>query len=239
MPDVVLIRPGCTDFDEQHRIQGTLDLPMNARGQEQVQDLIEQLRPSALETLYATSGEPSRSTAAAIGASLGIPVKELDGLHNLDQGLWQGLLLEDVRRKYPKVFKQLQESPETICPPQGETVPEAVERVRKALKKPLKKKKQIGIVAPEPLATLIASVLRGGKLDGPVPICGCNSDSRIERIATDGEPEPEPAAAPVNGQNGHAPHANGVNGNGQNGSTPQVVAASVGELEYSRGGDGL
>ena len=33
MLQIVLIRPGTTDFDEQGRIQGTLDIPLNERGQ--------------------------------------------------------------------------------------------------------------------------------------------------------------------------------------------------------------
>ena len=44
MPDVVLIRPGCTDFDEQNRIQGVLDLPLNHRGHAQVLGLVAQLQ---------------------------------------------------------------------------------------------------------------------------------------------------------------------------------------------------
>ena len=217
MPDVVLIRPGCTDFDEQNRIQGTLDLPLSPRGEEQVQNLIEQLRDSPVEVLYTTPGEPAKSTAAAIGAGLGIPVKLLEGLHNLDQGLWQGLLLDDVRRKYPKVFKQLQESPETICPPEGETVPEALERIRKALKKPLKRKGQIGVVAPEPLATLIACMVRGCRLVSPVPICGTTNGQRIEVIT------------PGSDSDNHE----GVNG--QNGIAPQPVASIAGSEFYQAG----
>ena len=106
MPDVILIRPGWTDFDEQDRIQGSLDLPLNQRGLKQVEGLTEQLRGSQLEVIYAGSSEPARSTAEAIGAELDIPVKELKGLRNLNQGLWQGLQIDDIRRKYPKVVRQ-------------------------------------------------------------------------------------------------------------------------------------
>lgn len=167
MPQVVLIRPGCTDFDEQHRIQGALDLPLNSRGEEQVAHVVDQLRDVPLEVIFTAPGEPARSTAAAIGQSLGVPVKELERLRNLDQGLWQGLQVEDVRRKYPKVFKQWQESPETICPPEGETVDQALNRIRKALSKRLKRKAVIGIVVSEPLATLIRCVLQGRKPELP------------------------------------------------------------------------
>ena len=40
---VLLIRPGATDFDDQGRIKGSLDMPMSERGREQVNSLTEQL----------------------------------------------------------------------------------------------------------------------------------------------------------------------------------------------------
>lgn len=175
MSTTVLVRPGCTDFDEQNRIQGTLDLPLNKRGEEQVRQLIEDLKQLPLEIVYTSPCEPARSTAAALGTALGIPVKELDGLRNLDQGLWQGLEIEDLRRKQPRVFRQWQESPETICPPQGEMVPEALDRIRKSLEKPLKRGLSIAIVASEPLATLIRCLVLGRKPE--LTGCLCNSIS--------------------------------------------------------------
>ena len=200
MTDVVVIRPGCTDFDEQNRIQGVLDLPLNSRGREQVEGLVGQLNNAPLEVLFTAPGEPARSTAELIGANLGIPVKVLDGLRNLDQGLWQGLQLDDVRRKYPKVFKQLQESPETICPPQGETLSEALERIREALRKPLKRKHAFGIVASEPVATLICCVVRGCKPGSHVPMCGGSNCQSIEWVHTcNGE-------TPAEAVNGETPH---------------------------------
>ena len=62
-------------------------------------------------------------------------LKSVEQLHNLDHGLWQGTLIEDVRRKQPKVYRQWQEQPETVCPPEGEMLPQAAQRVRTALSK--------------------------------------------------------------------------------------------------------
>lgn len=171
MPHIYLIRPGCTDFDEQHRIQGTLDLPLSSRGEEQVARLVETIAQSPIDIIYTSPCEPARSTAAALGAARGAPVKEVENLNNVNHGLWQGLKVDEIRRKHPKVFKQWQESPEAICPPGGETLAEAVERVRKALEKPLKKKGNLAIVAADPLAAIIAAVVRGTDLENVPPAC--------------------------------------------------------------------
>jgi probable phosphoglycerate mutase len=81
----------------------------------------------------------------------------------LDHGLWQGLLVTDVKSKQPKVYRQWQDQPETVCPPQGETLSTARQRVQTALTKLLKKHKSDGLLAlvtPEPLATIVRNVLR-------------------------------------------------------------------------------
>lgn len=186
MPDVVLIRPGCTDYDEQQRVQGSLDLPLNNRGLQQVDTLVEQLAGTSLETIYSSPSEPARSTAEAIGEALDVPVKEREGLRNLDQGLWEGMKMEEIRRKFPKVLKQWQDSPETICPPEGEPICEALDRVREALGKPLKRKSSFGIVVSEPLASLIAFVVLGAEPEPHPALCGCSDEPHVEWLHPNG-----------------------------------------------------
>ena len=74
-------------------------------------------RPSTPARASRPSKRPRR-----IGATLDLKVKTLDKLQNLDHGLWQGMLVSDVKTKQPKVYRQWQEQPETVCPPQGETL---------------------------------------------------------------------------------------------------------------------
>jgi probable phosphoglycerate mutase len=221
MPDVVLIRPGCTDFDEQNRIQGILDLPLNHRGHAQVLGLVAQLQEVSFDVIFTAPSEPARSTAAAICEQCRAPLKEVDDFRNLDHGLWQGLQVDDVRRKYPKVFKQWQESPETVCLPEGETVAEAVERIRRGLRKCLKRKRTIGIVAPEPLATMIGCVLRGDRPALPEECDRKCLRPTIERISLSTNELPAAACAPANGADA-GDNGSGAKGNGapRNGKTP-------------------
>ena len=206
MADVILVRPGQTDFDEQHRIQGLLDLNLNDRGKRHVEEAVRQLCHLDVDVILTDPGEPARSTAHALGEKLGVAVKEKAELRNLDQGLWQGLQLEEIRRKYPKLIKQWHEHPETICPPDGEPVCEAIERVRAALKKPLKKYRRVVIVAADPLATLISGLVRGVKPDFTGPMC--SHAGRAVETVTD-EPVPvaasagPPAPPPTEGRHEH------------------------------------
>jgi probable phosphoglycerate mutase len=165
---IVLIRPGATDFDDQGRIQGTLSIPLNDQGRQQIAAAIETLRELNLETLYCAAGEAPQQSAETIGKALKVKVKKIDQLHNLDHGLWQGMQVEEIRRKQSKVFRQWQEQPQTICPPDGETVPDAAERIDVALTKLLKKHKSggvIGLVLPEPIASVARLRLLNSSLD--------------------------------------------------------------------------
>ena len=185
MTTVILVRPGSTDFDEQQRIQGQLDLPLNDKGAGQVREIVSILEANPVELVLASPGEPARATANAIAEKLEVPVKILDGLLNLDQGLWQGLQVEDVKRMYPRVFKLWQESPIAVCPPRGETVLQALERVQKALEKPMRRKSSIALVLSEPLASLVAAVLRGAAPEQPSPLCGQCGARRVEIFEAD------------------------------------------------------
>ena len=163
MTIVAVVRPGWTDFDEQHRILGVLELPLNQRGEAQVVSLISRLKGLSLdvEAVLSGTGQPVKGTADVIGEAFGVNVRESEELNNVNQGLWQGSSIEEIRRKTPRCFKQWEDAPETICPPEGEPWEDVIERVNHALKKPLRKFDSLVIVASEPLATLVSSVLTG------------------------------------------------------------------------------
>ena len=166
MVKIVLIRPGSTDYDQQRRIQGTLDVPLNKEGNAEVTRLIEALRPLKLEAVYAPGCQPALATAEAIAKAFDVKLKKLGRMHNLDHGLWQGMRIEEVRLRQPKVYRQWQEMPQRICPPGGEMLGEAADRVRTAMAKLLKRHKEgvIGLVVPEPLASLVRNVLNHDEL---------------------------------------------------------------------------
>lgn len=157
MVHIVLIRPGTSEFDEQGRIQGNLDIPLSEQGQREVQTCIEELRPLGMKIVYSCPCEAAWQTASAIAKGLSIKAKQIEGLANLDHGLWQGMQLEEVRRKQPKVYRQWQENPATVCPPEGEMLSNCRDRAMAAITKLQKKNKDaiIGVVVPEPLASIL------------------------------------------------------------------------------------
>jgi broad specificity phosphatase PhoE len=163
MVRIVLIRPGCTDYDDQGRIQGTLEMPLCEAGGREASKMANTLQGLGIQRIYTSDSNPALETAAILSSVLGVKVKKLENMQNLDLGLWQGLLVEEVKRKQPKVYRQWQEHPEVVRPPQGETVAEAQERVAHVLQWILRKHPDgvIAVLLPEPLASLARQKLAG------------------------------------------------------------------------------
>lgn len=161
MPIFILVRPGRTDFDEQHRIQGTLDLPLSAAGVVQLETLASELTRMSVDGIHTSPGEPCLGTARHLGEYLGLPVRTWDGLSSRDEGLWQGLEVAALRHKSPRVFRQWEECPCQVCPPEGEPFESVLERVQAFVSKITRKTGTMVVVASEPVATLVSCLLRG------------------------------------------------------------------------------
>lgn len=163
---ILLIRPGSTDYDREERIQGTLDIPLNDEGGQEVTRLVDQIAGYGIEVVYAPNCQPARQTAEIVAHGLGVKYKRLERMQNLNHGLWQGMPIDEVRQKQPRVYKQWQEQPENVCPPEGEMLSDADERVHAAMTRLLKKHREgtIAVVLSEPLASLVRRFVNPGDL---------------------------------------------------------------------------
>jgi broad specificity phosphatase PhoE len=166
MCQLVLIRPGATVYNEQNRLQGILDIPLSERGRGEVTRMVpilaRTLDGASLAAMYCGPAENVVRTAEIIGKALGVRPRRVEDFRNLDQGLWQGLQLDEIRRRNTKLYRQWIEDPETICPPQGETFESAMARIKAAFRPLLRRHhdESIALVVPEPLAKMVASYLR-------------------------------------------------------------------------------
>lgn len=161
MLKIFLVRPGSTEFDEQGRIKGCLDIPLSSAGRQQVERVAEELREYDIDRIYTAPCQSAQQTAEIIAKNGKVRVKVLDGIQNLDHGLWHGKLIEELKATQPKIFRRFADHPEATCPPQGETLQLARERVLKSLQKLIRKHRngKIVLVVPDPMATIVRSIL--------------------------------------------------------------------------------
>ncbi len=161
MCQILLVRPGQTDFDSQNRVQGGLDLPLNETGRQEVAILASSLQDQSIELILSGPCNPALETAQIIAESLDVPHKISKKLKNVNQGLWEGLELDEVKRKFPSIYRHWEESPAEVSIPNAEPTEEVTKRIEKVLKKYAKKKTTILVVAAEPLASMIACIVEG------------------------------------------------------------------------------
>lgn len=217
MSTIVLIRPGCTDYDEQSRLVGSLEMPMNDAGVQQVEEIVRHLQQEdvQLEAIYTSPSDPACSTARAIAEALqSVKVKELEELRNVDQGLWQGLPEADVRKRYPQFFRNGREKPQTICPPEGETLVDACERLQKVLNKGIRKYDVLAVVAADPIASVIRCTLQERGLAVACCLSGEHDRKAVEFFETESFDVSRFVNWECNGESTQVPAASGVQSTG-------------------------
>lgn len=166
MLQILLIRPGATELDLQGRITGTLDVPLSEAGQKQADELAIELSEFPLTAIYTGPGLASQETSARLSRDGEIKIRVEDGLRNLNYGLWHGKRVEEIKDTQPKLFRQWQDHPQSVCPPGGETLDQVTERISRVIKKIRKKHKAgvVAIIAPEPLTCVIQSIIESTDL---------------------------------------------------------------------------
>jgi broad specificity phosphatase PhoE len=163
---LLLVRPGATEFDDQGRMKGSLDVPMSERGRQQADSLASEIADICVKTIYVAPCESARQTAKRLAEGRDVRVRTIDAFRNIDHGLWHGKLIDEVRRNHPRVYRQGLESPDEVCPPGGEAIRDARARVVKAVRKIARKSGDgvVALVVPDPMATVVESVLSGDSI---------------------------------------------------------------------------
>lgn len=166
-PDsLVVIRAGVTDYEVQGRIRGSLDVPLCEAGAAQAEEAAAQLAEVPPTALYTAESLCAIDTGRIIGERLRLKPRVIPGLRNLDQGLWQGLLVDDIRRRQPRLYRQWQDNPWAVAPPEGELLEEACERVEDVLETLVRRHAagRVAVVVPDPLDRIFGWVLAGDSM---------------------------------------------------------------------------
>lgn len=126
---VTLVRSGATAWDDAGRLGGTCDLPLSEAGREVVRAALAGLNGEVVNTIFSGPDEASLETAQALRAVKGGKVKVLEGLKELDFGLWEGLRLDEIEEKCPTAYRQWCDNPAAVMVPEGESIEEASQRL--------------------------------------------------------------------------------------------------------------
>lgn len=133
MTQLCLIRHGQTDWNLEGRYQGQSDVPLNPTGLAQAQSLAEQLKGQTFAAVYSSDLMRARQTAEPVAQISGITMRLEPRLREINQGKWEGVLVEDIKAYYAELWSQRTIDPASIRPPGGETVGEVATRIYAAL----------------------------------------------------------------------------------------------------------
>jgi probable phosphoglycerate mutase len=157
--NIILIRHGETAWNAERRLQGHLDIPLNAEGERQARLLAEALAPGRIDLLVSSDLQRARQTAQAVAMLRGLPLQIEPGLRERCYGGFEGLLYAEIEQRFPVEFAAWQgRDIDGILPDgknRGETFRAFFDRATEAI---------LALAAAHPGQTL-ALVAHGGVLE--------------------------------------------------------------------------
>ncbi len=104
MTEILLIRHGETAWNARKRLQGHLDIPLNAEGEMQAAALGLALMDEPLDAIISSDLQRARQTAKAIAAPRGMEVRIDAGLRERCYGAFEGMLYAEIGQRYPEAY---------------------------------------------------------------------------------------------------------------------------------------
>lgn len=155
---ICLVRHGETAWNAERRLQGHIDIPLNATGLSQAEATARSLARAGLHfsALYSSDLERARQTAAAIARAQALPPTHDARLRERHYGHFQGLTFDEAEGRHPDHFRRFKaRDPHFALPESGESLNALATRVHAAL----------GEIARQHVGEAVVVVTHGGVLD--------------------------------------------------------------------------
>lgn len=152
---VVAIRHGETDWNVDTRIQGQIDIGLNANGRWQAERLGLALSDERFDAVYASDLGRAMDTARPLAGAAGLPVQPHTVLRERAFGAFEGLTFAEIEQRFPDAARRWRHRDAGFGPPGGETLAEFYARAVAA----------VADIAARHRGQHIAVVTHGGVLD--------------------------------------------------------------------------
>ena len=152
---ILAIRHGETTWNQDKRLQGQLDIPLNERGHWQAARTAEALRDEPIAAIYSSDLARAHQTARAIAAAQGLDVRPHVGLRERHFGAFQGKTWTELEVEEPEATLAWRTRVPEFAPGGGETLLQLRARIAAALDE----------IAARHAGEQIVVVAHGGVLD--------------------------------------------------------------------------
>ena len=119
---IVAVRHGETAWNVEGRVQGHLDIPLNATGRWQVARLAAALVDEGIAAIYSSDLSRAVQTAQALGEALSLPVVTDPRLRERSFGVFQALTLAEVQARWPADARRWTQRDPDFAPEAGESL---------------------------------------------------------------------------------------------------------------------
>jgi broad specificity phosphatase PhoE len=161
---VVMIEAGPTPWDKEGRLVGNSSLPLSAEAMDAIRHLLDNVKIPIAAVYRPAANEACVQTAQIIGKKFGIRARDNPDLDEVGLGLWQGLLPEEIRLRFPTVYPKWEEEPLVVTPPDGEPLDAAIRRIEGAARQIIRRNRGTSVaLALRPMALQIAAGLLRGR----------------------------------------------------------------------------
>jgi 2,3-bisphosphoglycerate-dependent phosphoglycerate mutase len=134
MTRICLVRHGETDWNAERRLQGHIDVPLNATGVAQARATAANLAEQDFTAVYTSDLQRARQTAAEAARSLALDPQPEPRLRERHYGNFQGLTYAEAQTRYPEGYRRFQErDPSFTFGDDGESLEDFAGRIRTAL----------------------------------------------------------------------------------------------------------
>lgn len=125
---IVLVRHGATDWNLQHRCQGSSDRELSAVGVRQAEEIAALLSGENLTAVYASDLKRAQRTAEVIGQPHNLPVRIEESIRELDHGELEGLTFNQIKQNFGEFLTRWRSEPAELQVPGGERLIDVAER---------------------------------------------------------------------------------------------------------------
>jgi len=123
---ILLIRHGETAWNAVRRLQGHIDIPLNAEGERQAAALARALAGEKLDAIVSSDLQRAMQTAQAVaGLHAGLQLHTDAQLRERAYGVFEGMLYQDIQQQYPDDFARWQARDIEAVMPAGDRVAES------------------------------------------------------------------------------------------------------------------
>ncbi|MDQ0203192.1 histidine phosphatase family protein [Pectinatus haikarae] len=135
---IVLIRHGQTSWNLEGRFQGQSDTDLIPEGIKQAQLLAEKFPLQKIDAVYCSDLSRTKCTAKPIAERFGLTMKPVSKLREMSFGQWEGILFEDINKKWPNAMKDFFDNPQSVSIPEGENFQQVQDRAMQAIRAAIK-----------------------------------------------------------------------------------------------------